>query len=511
MKERPGTCTHRLRSAVVASLGLVLLTLAPGPAHAGRLRDQAASHASPAPDRPNFVMLMTDDERADDMWVMPKTLRLIGAAGVTFSNAFVSYPMCCPSRATYFTGQYSHNHGVLYNKPPDGGYTALRDKGTTFPVALQRAGYTTIHFGKYLNGAGSSAATIPPGWTDYRGAVDPTTYNYYGFKLNVNGHIHAYPSTEKYYKTTLFARMAVSVIRREARARHPFFLNVAFLAPHSSGNKEEATGPKLPSIGKGLLDNQPATPPHRYAHSLDELKLPEGPAFDEPHMHNKPGFLEHGRYFQPFTRTDIAAITTRYHDRLESLMAVDDAVEQIVNTLRATGVLNNTVIMFTSDNGFFYGEHRIRAGKYFVYDPSVRVPLLIRGPGIARGVTRTQMVANIDLAPTILALAAAHPLRLMDGRSLVPMLRDGGESVHWNRALLLESGPNPDYPAVYHAIRTGRYTYVEYSTGDRELYDMKNDPNELNNLYGDPAYTGLIRRLHRHLASLRVCRGASCY
>ncbi|HEX8919470.1 MAG TPA: sulfatase-like hydrolase/transferase, partial [Chloroflexota bacterium] len=175
---------------------------------------------------PNFVVLMTDDQTMADLQLMPKTRRLIGAAGVSFSNSFVSYPMCCPSRATYFTGQYAHNHGVLYNHGPHGGYHAFTHPETSFPAALQRADYETIQIGKFLNGFGSRTLRPPPGWSDFRGALDPTTYNYYGFSLDENGKLRTYPSTEHNYRTDVYARMASGIIRREARAHRPFYLNV---------------------------------------------------------------------------------------------------------------------------------------------------------------------------------------------------------------------------------------------------------------------------------------------
>jgi arylsulfatase A-like enzyme len=459
-------------------------------------------------------MLMTDDQTVADLQFMPKTRRLIGSAGVTFTNSFVSYPMCCPSRATYFTGQYAHNHGVLYNNGPDGGYPAFKHPETSFPAALRRAGYQTIQIGKYLNGFGVHSLRPPPGWTEFLGALDSTLYNYYGFSLDVNGQLRTYPSTERNYRTDVYARLASGIIRRMARSHRPFFLNVAFLAPHSAGPQEEAPEPTPKAVMRGILDNRLAVPPRRYRGRLNDLPLPRPASFDEPNTLEKlPAFTRRGAwtsFFRRFTPADIKDITRRYHDRLESLLAVDDAVKQIVTTLRQTGQLARTVILFTSDNGFFNGEHRIRAGKYFVYDPSTAVPLLIRGPGIARDVTRSELVGNIDLAPTILELAHAKPLRVMDGLSLVPLLGSALPDAGWQRVLLLESGPNPVYPAVYHAIRTDRYLYVEYDTGDRELYDLATDPNELDNRQGDPAYASVQADLARRLATLETCRGLSC-
>lgn len=463
--------------------------------------------------RPNFVMLMTDDQTVADLQFMPRTRRLIGDEGLTFTNSFVSYPMCCPSRTSYFTGQYAHNHGVLYNKGPHGGYRAFTHLETSFPAALQRAGYYTIHIGKFLNGFGSRVLRAPAGWNDFRGALDPTTYNYYGFRLDENGRLRTYRSTERNYRTDVYARLATASIYRAARAHVPFFLNVAFLAPHSAGPQEEALGPTPALVMKHLIDNRLAVPPLRYRGTLGRLPLPHPASFDKADMGKVPTFMRRGpwrTFFRRFTSSDIFDIARRYHARLESLLAVDDAVEQIVTALQETGLLSNTVVMFTSDNGFFNGEHRIRAGKYFVYDAATRVPLLIRVPGIAGGVTRPDAVANIDLAPTVLALAHAKPLRTMDGRSLLPLLSSPSTGTGWKRDLLFESGPNGDYPAVYHAIRTDRYLYVEYSSGDRQLFDLRSDPEELNNRVDDPTLASINREMAHRLAVLETCRGRSC-
>jgi N-acetylglucosamine-6-sulfatase len=496
---------------------LVLLTsLRPGSpvGAAPRPVSGGAPSASGMNHRPNIVMLMTDDQTVADLQVMPQTRRLIGAAGVSFSNSFVSYPMCCPSRATYFTGQYAHNHGVLYNNGPHGGFHAFTHAETSFPAALQRAGYFTIHIGKYLNGFGSRTLHAPAGWNDFRGALDPTTYNYYGFSLDENGKRRTYPPTEPNYRTDVYARMASAIIRRRARSHRPFFLNVAFLAPHSAGPQEEAVGVEPAWMANGMMDNRLAVPPRRYRGRLTTLSLPHPASFDKPDLlSHQPAFMRKGTwrsFFRRFTPFDVTDMTRRYHARLESLLAVDDAVEQIVTTLERTGLLGHTVILFTSDNGFFQGEHRIRAGKYFPYDPATRVPLLIRGPGIAAGVTRSELVGNIDLAPTILALGHARPLRVMDGRSLLPLLTSLSPSVNWQRDLLLESGPNTEFPAVYHAIRTDHYLYVQYSTGDRELYDLETDPAELVNRQDDPAYASIRAELAQRLARLETCQGASC-
>jgi hypothetical protein len=202
----------------------------------------------------------------------------------------------------------------------------------------------------------------------------------------------------------------------------------------------------------------------------------------------------------------VAQIRELYQQRLESLLAVDEGVERIVAQLQAVGELDDTLIVFTSDNGFFHGEHRIPNGKVLLYEPSIRVPLILRGPGIPRGRRLTQVVANIDLAPTILDAARAAPGRKLDGRSLLPLARDPG--VSWGRDLLLQRGGGG--AQVFHAIRTPRFKYAEYGNGEKELYDLALDPDELQSRHADPAYAGIRDELARRLAALRRCAGAAC-
>jgi arylsulfatase A-like enzyme len=453
-------------------------------------------------------MLMTDDETAASIRFLPHVQSLLVRKGVTFTNAFVTTPLCCPSRTSYFTGQYAHNHGVLFNHGPNGGFHAFRHQDTTFPAALRRAGYLTAHIGKYLNGYGQRFG-VPPGWDQFYGTVDPWTYNYYGFRLNHNGHILRFAPTERNYNTDVFAGVASSLIGRWAHSK-PFFINVAFVAPHPAGNLDTTLrwepDPVIPDPNE--IDYRLAVPPLRYRGHFAHLPLPRPASFNQHPSPAEPSFLTERPLFRPFTPKDIRDITARYHAQLESLLAVDDAVDRIVNALRSTGELDRTVILFTSDNGFFNGEHRIRAGKYYAYDPATRVPLVIRGPGLPSGVTRSQIVANIDLAPTVLDLAHVRPLRPPDGLSLRAVLRDGRTQLQ--RDLLIETAPNDVYPVTYAGVRTSRYLYLHYSSGDRELFDLRHDPDEIHNLVRSRSVGGVERQLEQELGRLRSCAGATC-
>jgi arylsulfatase A-like enzyme len=249
-----------------------------------------------------------------------------------------------------------------------------------------------------------------------------------------------------------------------------------------------------------------AVPPPRYADAFKDQPLPKGPSFNETNIRDKPRFMRTSGDFPRLTPDEVSVVTTMYRQRLASLLGIEDSVARIVQTLADTHQLDNTVIVYTSDHGFFLGQHRIPFGKYWPYEEALRVPLIIRGPGLPQGAVRSSPVVNVDLAPTLLSLAHARGLRTMDGRSLVPLMQDA--SLHWTRDVLLEGNTGNAIP--YEGVRTSRYVYVEYRTGDRELYDLRLDPSELTNRYAWPAYALVRLDLQRRLGALRTCLGSSC-
>ena len=434
--------------------------------------------------RPNVVVIMTDDQTVESMRVMANVRELLAEQGVTFTNSVASYPLCCPSRATLFTGQYAHNHGVLGNEPPNGGYGALERERTTLPAALQDAGYTTVHIGKYLNRYGlANPSRVPPGWDDWHGLVGDSVYEYVGFTLNNNGAVRRQPP-ERGYQTDVLTTLAVDAIR-EHSDDGPFFLSLAYVAPHRS------------------LDRRLARPARRHQGTFATEPLPPTPAFNEADVTDKPPQLA---AHAPLDATEIDLITRRYQRRLESLLAVDEGVARIVRALEDTDELDDTLIVFTSDNGFLHGEHRIESGKVFPYEPSIRVPLIVRGPGVEHDAVNDTLVANIDLAPTIFEYTGVEPLRRMDGRSLSRLLQEPAGRIR-DRPVLLEAS---DFRATYQGVRTERYVYVEYSDGARELYDLRADPDQLENRSGDPAMAAVEAGLAEELARLRDCAGAEC-
>jgi len=442
--------------------------------------------------RPNFVVFMTDDQTAESMRVMTRVKELIADRGVTFDNSFASFPLCCPSRATYLTGQYGHNHGVMGNVPPSGGIEAFTQPETTFVAALQKGGYRTVHIGKYLNGYGARVRpTIPPGWSDWFGSIDSSSYRYFGYQLSTKDGVVRHGNRPSDYQTDRYGELAAELVEGGRRGGRPFFVNVAFLAPHNEvkrGEDEGAGGSPVPAP--------------RHAGTLGNESLPDTAAFDEADVTDKPKAVQNLPQLSGPVRNGILAA---YRARLESLLAVDEAVGRVVEALRRSGELQRTVLMFTSDNGFMHGEHRIPRGKAQVYDPSTRVPLLISGPGLAQGKTRSAVVANIDLAPTILDLAGVEPLRPVDGRSLVPLAR--GTGTYGDRAVLLEMGGSFGRTL---GVRTERHLYVERPTGEKELYASADDPEQLENRAADPALADIRADLTMRLARLRRCAEATC-
>jgi N-acetylglucosamine-6-sulfatase len=483
----------------VALVDQTLLKVDAPPARAG------SSRQTP----PNVVVLMTDDQTVEDLAVMPRTRELIGQHGVTFARNYASYPVCAPSRATFLSGQYAHDDGVMGLVPPTGGYIRF-NRSNSLPVWLERAGYATDHIGKYINGYGTQVrADVPPGWREWHGAIDPSTYRMWGYTLDENGRRRTYgrPFVQdpRLYQTDVYREKAVDFIRRRARSKHPFFLSVAFLAPHHETRRiRRVTG-------------QLVRPAPRDVGALAARPFETSRAFDEGNLTDKPGFLRHG----PLSLGVMDQIAEHYRQRQRSLLAVDDAVDAIVDTLRQTGELNDTYIFFTSDNGYMQGEHDVPSGKMLPYDPSTQVPLLLRGPGIPEGRTSREIVGNIDLSPTILQIAGARAGLPQDGRSLLPFARH--PRLRSDRPFLHETGgieyvPFADRhggPAVkrirsYRAVRTSRWLYIEWRGGARELYDLIRDPNELHSHASDPRYAATRLVLHRVLGRLARCRGAGC-
>jgi N-acetylglucosamine-6-sulfatase len=440
--------------------------------------------------RPNVVLIDTDDQNVTDMAVMRHTLNLLGARGTTFRNSYVSYPLCCPSRATQLTGQYAHNHGVLNDQR----FIDL-DGTNTLAVWLKSAKYRTAMVGKYLNGYGVlNPREVPPGWRQWFGLTGGTEQKRYGYKLNENGKIHNYGRKPANYIDYVLGAKVNGLLKQWAPSPKPFFLYYNPNNPH--GEK-----------GTPVWSTRDPEPAPQYLGAFGNIQAPRPPNFDEPNVSDKP---EQIRDIPRLSDADIADIDRRYRGRLESLLSVDDQVKKIVKLVRKYGDKRKTFFIFTSDNGLELGAHRIEF-KDYLYEEGERVPLIIRGPGVPQNTTRDQLVANIDLAPTIVAITKARPGRVMDGIDLLPLTRD--PNVSTNRDLLFESVDLGIY-----GIRRGNWSYNRYSNGDQELYNLTTDPFQLENrLYDPPGLdapspedVALAGQLSTRLAQLRTCSGASC-
>jgi N-acetylglucosamine-6-sulfatase len=437
--------------------------------------------------RPNVIVIDTDDQNLTDMPVMQKTLALLAAKGTTFRNSYVSYPLCCPSRATFLTGQYAHNHHVL----TDQRYVDL-DGTNTLAVWLRHAKYRTAMVGKYLNGYGEIyPREVPPGWTQWFGLTGGTEQKRYAFKLNENGKLRYYPRKPGNYIDYVLGDKVNGLLKMWAPSPKPFFLYYNPNNPHG----ERALPP---------WSTRNPEPAPRYLGAFGDAQAPRTPSFDEANVSDKPELI---RDIPRLSDAQIADIDQRYRGRLESLLSVDDEVKKIVGLVRKYGDKRKTFFIFTSDNGIELGSHRLRF-KNFLYEEGERVPLIIRGPGIPENAVRDQLVANIDLAPTIVEITKSRPLRVMDGISLLPLIND--PSVAANRDLLFES---PVFPGAY-GIRRGPWKYNAWDNGDEELYNLDEDPYELDNLLARPgvasSYDAIRDQLADRLAQLRRCAGPSC-
>ncbi len=437
---------------------------------------------------PNVVVIETDDQTVESVKVMNAVQSRIGDKGVTFKNSFVNFSKCCPSRATFLTGQYARNHRVVGNVPPLGGFAKFQrlHGHDDLPVWLRAAGYRTALIGKYLNGY-LSHPIVPPGWSEWDGGLGGAVYDY---DLNENGKIVHYGTEPEDFKQDVLTDKALRFIGDGAASQKPFFLWLTYSAPH--------TNPPDPNPQPPSDCDEAAKPAPRDADALASEPLPTPPSFNEADVSDKPRAI---RRLPLLTGPQIADVTRKYRCALESLLSVDDGVDRILDRLSDQGELARTYVIFTSDNGFMNGEHRVPEGKVKPYEESIRVPLLIRGPGIPHGRVADDLAINADLAPTITKLAGAKPGLTMDGQSLLPAAAH--PRAERGRELLLEAGD-------FHGIRTRRYAYVEYNTRARELYDLERDRHELRNVAADPAYAKVKAKLSDRLRRLNHCKGRSC-
>lgn len=512
---------HRPTAALAGLLAASLLALPASP----------DTRAAAAPVDPqlvplNIVVVMADDMRADDVRFMPAVHRLVAERGLSYRNSFSPYPLCCPARASFLTGQYAHNHGVLSNTRP-WGFGGFDDRAT-IASALEKAGYHTAMVGKYLNEYGrarssvtgrSSLRYVPNGWSDWyvglqppkRSGIEGSVYNYRNTPYNVNGRVDASHRGE--YQTNTLGRFSRRLVTRYSASPKPFFLYVSALAPHKGGPGEpdDRLGRRFPTPAR------PAWVRGRFDATL--RKSPGVPTTGptEADISDKPRYLRRKKELTKRDRRSELALTRQ---RAESLFVLDREVAKLVRTLKKTGEYDDTVIMFTSDNGHYLGEHRLRTGKISGYEPSIRVPLLIAGRGVPQGV-RYQPARTFDLSATILDLAGAEPPHPLDGHSLVdgfvadeawafPVITEGivGGPAYIGNKQKRARGFLDARSSI--GIRTARWKLTRYSNGESELYDLETDPHELTNLAHDPAYAKVLDRLVQQWWRYKDCKATDC-
>jgi N-acetylglucosamine-6-sulfatase len=509
----------RRRSRFIAAAAMLAITV---PTAAVLTHESRSSPVAAATAKPNILVVMTDDMRHDDLRYMPKLRAFLGPRATDFRNSFAPTPLCCPNRASFLTGKYAHNHHVWWHKAP-WGYGAFDDR-VTIGTAMQAAGYKTGYVGKYLNRYGEAkpkadpthypATYVPNGWNAWRGTPDATglpasdpreggTYRYYDTTINNNGTLQGHPGD---YNSHLLVNEGIKLVDRFQATSRPWYLMVNSLAPHHGG-PVEADDPYLgtparPGWVKGKFNAEITR-----GHGIPSNGRPESDLSDKaPINRKKPATFSLG------TRH---AIRDMNRQRAEALYVLDQNLQRLWDKLRATGELSNTVIVFTSDNGYMSGEHQWDAGKVIGYEESYRVPLLVAGPGVPRGVRNYAPVMSVDVTKSLLSWGGAT-LRGTDGRSFRGRL-DGHAG--WDQALGYEAyfpGVKNTHPTSFTdvrraiGIRTARYFYVRYADGGVELFDLAIDPVELKSVAKDPAYSETRKLLNAVWWKFKDCRGAEC-
>jgi N-acetylglucosamine-6-sulfatase len=438
------------------------------------------ARAQTAPGRPNIVFVLADDMPKKLSRYMPTLQGQVQARGTTFKNAYVTQSLCCPSRATILTGKYPHNHGITGNLAPNGGETEFRSTGQdqdTVATRLRAAGYRTALIGRYMNDY--QGAYEAPGWSYWYARHDGAN------KVTDNGRVldltRPFP-VEMASKTQGFLDRAT-----DQSGDPPFMLFYWTPQPHV-----------------------PANVPSGYTDPYPDSKLPRPPSFDEPDVSDKPDYIKN---LPNLTQEQIDGLEADHKTQLGNLAHLDRTLANMLSLLRDRGELSNTYFVFASDNGTHMGQHRYllpRGSKSTPYEEAASVPLMVRGPGVPRDKVRPQLASNNDLAATFASWAGVSPPSGGDGRSLKPLLSAMPPST-WRTALLNErsllepdDAPTPNYEAVFTA--SGE-RYTEYATGEKELYDLDNDPYELDNAFDpDAPQTALASRLQ----ALGSCARDAC-
>jgi N-acetylglucosamine-6-sulfatase len=455
---------RRVCAALFARVFLLSLLLTSPSSGIGQ-RASGAARSS----RPNIVFILIDDLRWDELgivghpYIKTPNIDRIGAEGALFRNAFMTTPLCSPSRASLLTGKYAHTHGIIDNVDR----SAASHKLVTFPLLLHQSGYETAFIGKWHMGNDDKPRPGFDRWVSFKGQ---------GAYLNPDMNEDGKSVKPSGYVTDILNGYAVEFIKR--RHDKPFLIYLAHKAIHP-----EVTQNNDGSLN--LADAELFIPAERHRNLYAGEAIPHRPSYKRA-PEGKPALQRRIGDLPPLGPTTATSDETIL-GRQRSLMAIEEGVGDILRALKETGQLDNTVLVFTSDNGYFYGEHGLSVERRLAYEESIRMPLLMRYPELIKpGTVRDEFALNIDLAPTLLELAGVAAPETMQGRSLAPLLN--GKRPAWRHSFLIEYYSDTVFPRIsrmgYKAVRTGRWTYIHYlELKDMdELYDLKTDPYEMKNL-----------------------------
>ena len=439
--------------------------------------------------RPNIVFILIDDLRWDELgcsghpFIKTPNIDRIAREGVTFRNAFMTTPLCSPSRASFLTGQYAHTHGITDNVDRSAASHGL----VTFPLLLHQSGYETAFIGKWHMGNDEKPRPGFDRWVSFKGQ---------GTYLNPDINEDGKDAKPAGYITDLLNGYAVEFIKR--RHEKPFLVYLAHKAIH----------PEVTQNNDGSVDlsqSERFLPAERHKDLYAGKTIPRRPnAMRAPS--GKPA-LERRIGNLPSLGADTGTRDEVVLGRQRTLMAIEEGVGEIFRALKETGQLDNTIIVFTSDNGYFYGEHGLSVERRLAYEEAIRMPLLVRYPRLVKARTvRHELALNLDLAPTLLSLAGVAVPGKMQGRSLVPLLK--GEKTAWRDSFLIEYYSDRVFPRIvqmgYKAVRNARWKYIHYLEleGMDELYDLKNDPYEMKNLIHQPGAQKALSEMKQEMERL---------
>lgn len=488
----------------------------------------AVRAAKAAEGRPNVIVIMADDMRQDDLRFMPNLHEHVIDQGVEFANSFSPFPLCCPARASFMTGQYAHNHEVYSHVKP-WGYRSF-DDSYTIGTAMQEAGYRTAFLGKYLNGYGPDISKVsgqpswrhvPRGWDQWWAGIErggpgnPATgdmYNYMHTSYTINGKVR---NVHGEYQTNTLGRMSRDIVDQYAGNGAPFFMYLNYLAPHFGGPREkddpkDLLTPARPDWVKGRFNSIKRAPGVSKAGTSDPNMGDEAPIMlkrAEPNADRR------------------AQLVKSTRQRAESIYVMDREIGELIQRLKATGEWANTVLMFTSDNGYFLGEHRRPEGKVLPHEPSLRVPFVVAGAGVPAGQKRFDPITTLDVTATVAAYGGALEIlarhHVPDGRPMVDVIQGGDKG--WTTPVLTEAFVEKSYQPLGSrkkrrklgfgqrnaiGIRVGSYKYVKYANGG-QLYHLDKDPNELRNLWRAKKYRDERADLDALWLATKDCVGAA--